>query len=127
MRIVGVLIVLVVVVLVWYMALSQPPKPNVVVVKPANQTPAPVTPPGGAPPAGVPGACQAVYMRLGQTELCGDIITVSKYTDRVYIYAQNVWISGPYTISASACPVSVEGGRYVYRCAVEIYIALGTK
>jgi len=79
-----------------------PPKPQVVVVKPAqNQTT--VAPPVTQP---VVGCTENLYVKIWGTEICGGTIYYMEYRNNVYmLYIENVSVRGKFILQDSGCTV----------------------
>lgn len=108
-----------------YMAYSQPRAP-VVVVKPKHaqsetQTPAP--PPPQPQPAPASATCNAIYLKIGNTQLCGTITSLFYTTTGYQIAMKGGWISGQFIIvTPPTCPISTTGNTVHVPCDVEVLI-----
>lgn len=113
----AILVVLAIALMTW-----QPPRPNVVVVKPqqsGNATqPAAVTQPQPAYPY-----CQGIFVSIGPVQACGAQLEVSRDPRGYVITLKNGWVSGPVILLyAPACPVKAEMGRLVIPCDVTVLV-----
>lgn len=108
-----------------YMAYSQPHAPVVVVrpqqAQPETQTPAP-------PPAQVQqipplASCNAIYLKIGNTQLCGTITSLFYTATGYQIAMKNGWISGQFIIvTPPTCSISTTGNIVNIPCYVEVLI-----
>ncbi len=122
MRAVVLILALLIVGIAWWVYTAQtPPKPSVVVVRPANATPQPQ--PQLQPQLQQPSTyCNATLFKTPSTTLCGRIISVALDPSGFYnIVADRFTISGDFMFtSPPQCPVSTRGGYLVVPCMASI-------
>lgn len=108
-----------------YMAYSQPHTPVVIVrpqqAQPETQTPTP--PPAQAQPAPPLASCYAIYLKIGNTQLCGTITSLFHTTTGYQIAMRSGWISGQFIIvTPPTCSISTTGNIVNIPCYVEVLI-----
>lgn len=108
-----------------YMAYSQPRSP-VVVVRPQQAQPeTQTTAPSSAQVQPVPAlaSCNAIYLKVGNTQLCGTITSLFYTTTGYQIAMKGGWISGQFFIvTPPTCPISTTGNIVNIPCDVEVLI-----
>lgn len=109
------------------MAYSQP-RASVVVVRPQQaQTETQTTTPSSAGAQLVPplASCNAIYLKIGNTQLCGTIISLYHTTKGYQIAMKSGWISGQFIIvTPPNCLVVTSGNIVNIPCDVEILIPI---
>lgn len=109
-----------------YMAYSQPRAPVVVVrpqqAQPDTQTTA--SPFAQAQLVPTLASCNAIYLKIGNTQLCGVITSVFYTTTGYQITMISGWISGQFIIvTPPTCSISTTGNNIVnIPCEVEVLI-----
>lgn len=105
-----------------YMADSQPRTP-VVVVKSQPETETPTPPPAQVQSIPTLAPCNAIYLKIGNTQLCGTIISLFTTTSGYQIAMKNGWISGQFIVVAPPnCSISTTGNVVNVPCYVEVLI-----
>ncbi|QJF12429.1 hypothetical protein QIT50_gp17 [Pyrobaculum spherical virus 2] len=121
-------IILLVVLLIYsiYMAYSQPRSPNVVIVRPQQAQPETqtATPPSAqVQPLPLLAVCNAIYLKIGNTQLCGTITSLFYTTTGYQIAMKSGWISGQFIIvRPPICSVNTTGNVVNIPCDVEVLI-----
>jgi hypothetical protein len=110
----------------------KPSQPQVIVVKPSGaQTPAQTATPSQAEPQPQsppsvhgPFACaKAVYLKVGGTSLCADVVySVAKADDVLQVDFQGGIVYGVFTIASVPCPVSTTPQGVFISCRAQIMI-----
>ena len=109
-----------------YTAYSQPRTPVVVVrpqqAQPETQTTAP-SPAQAIQSVPTLAACNAIYLKLGYTQLCGTIISLVYTSTGYQIVMKSGWISGQFIIvTPPRCSISTIGSIVNIPCDVEVLI-----
>ncbi len=112
---------------------NKPSQPQVVVVKPSGaqsadqsgaQTPTPAPPP---PADGVHACAKAIFLRVGGTSLCADILySVVKTDNMIQVDFQGGTIQGFFMFaSAPSCPITTTPqGALLIPCRAQILISI---
>lgn len=122
-RLIALILLMALLIYAIYMVYSQPRTPVVVVKsQPETQTP---TPPPPAQVHSIPtlGPCNAIYLKIENTQLCGTITSLF-YTNTGYqIAMRNGWISGQFVVvTPPTCSISTTGNVVNVPCYVEVLI-----
>ncbi len=124
MRATVLILALLIVGIVWWVYTAlEPPKPSVVVVKPANATTQPqIQPQPQLQPQQPLTYCNATLFKTPHTTICGRIISVALDPNGYYnIVADRFTVSGDFIfMSPPQCPVSTKGGYLAVPCTASI-------
>lgn len=124
-RLIAVILLVALLIYSIYLAYSQPRAPVVIVrpqqAQPETQTPTP--PPTQVQPVPI---CDAIYLKIGITQLCGTITSLFYTTTGYQIAMKSGWISGQFIIvTPPTCSISTTGNIVNIPCYVEVLIPMG--
>lgn len=125
-RLIAVILLVALLIYSIYMVYSQPRTP-VVVVRPQQaqpETQSPTPPPAQVQPVPI---CNAIYLKIGNTQLCGTITSLFYTTTGYQIAMKSGWISGQFIIvTPPTCSVSTTGNIVNIPCYVEAIVPTGS-
>lgn len=121
-RLIALILSVVLLIYAIYMAYSQPHTP-VVVVKSQPETKTPTPPPAQVQSIPTLAPCNAIYLKIENTQLCGTIISLFYTASGYQIAMKSGWISGQFIIvRPPACSISTMGNIVNIPCDVEVLI-----
>lgn len=122
-RLIALILLMTLLIYAIYLAYSQPRTPVVVVKsQPENQTPTP-PPPTQVQPIPPLASCNAIYLKIGNTQLCGTITSLFTTTTGYQIAMKSGWISGQFVVvTPPTCSISTAGNVVNVPCDVEVLI-----
>lgn len=121
-RLITLILVMALLIYAIYVVYSQPRTP-VVVVKPQPETQTPTPPPTQVQPIPPLASCNAIYLKIGNTQLCGTITSLFTTTTGYQIAMKSGWISGQFVVvTPPTCSISTAGNVVSVPCDVEVLI-----
>lgn len=121
-RLIALILLMALLIYAIYVVYSQPRTP-VVVVKSQPETQTPTPPPAQVQSIPTLGPCNAIYLKIGNTQLCGTIISLFTTTTGYQIAMKNGWISGQFiVVTPPTCSISTTGNVVNVPCHVEVLI-----
>lgn len=126
-RLIAVILLVALLIYSIYMAYSQPREP-VVIVRPQQAQPETQThalPPTQVQPIPPLASCNAIYLKIGNTQLCGFITSLFYTASGYQIAMKSGWISGQFIIvRPPTCSISTAGNIVNVPCDVEVLIPM---
>lgn len=121
-RLIALILLMALLIYAIYVVYSQPSTP-VVVVKSQPETQTPTPPPTQVQPIPPLASCNAIYLKIGNTQLCGTITSLFTTTTGYQIAMKSGWISGQFVVvTPPTCSISTAGNVVNVPCDVEVLI-----